>query len=593
MPNSNNDENKTIAVIGAGVMGLVFALLLKEFFGDEFEVVIFEAREEPLKGSSDGTPNRMGLGYHYPDIATALLYQKYTIEFAKKFPDCITKDDKKGEYYINPRSLVQVSDLLAVYEQISEKFRQYAEEDPDIKNIFGDDSFGSHRFMRRGEIPKHINADEVAVGLKTTEKTLDFEQFSKTILEKLEKFNVKIRCGTKITRIIKKVNEKGHGFELGYNQDVMVEKKRKKLADESRPEGEFYADYVVECTWNNSRKIVDQYVADNNLPPPNIPNFSQRLKILLVVKLPPLLLKMNHAFFCVGPFAMVTNEADQSRGKELAKVTYAPITNVLGSDEIDGCKDEERKELWSDIYQKLGRNITREEWDELVNNDGITDDMLRVIGPEIIKGVAKYIPDMLKATAIKLNAGYVLSTQCGDQEISSKNSMIHKRSESGINIVTDGIWSAKAMKLFGCVTAGKELIEMAFPVESKQRKIELDSKAKHKEFVEKFSMICKSLNRAEDQNITPSEIRNFENVFNSGCEYNQRNTSRTPSSSSFLQQHGSPTSSLSPSASPLSPSCSRRKRRRTTDDEQGAGEVLLVNALMNDGKDLRSSARGI
>ena len=134
---------------------------------------------------------------------------------------------------------------------------------------------------------------------------------------------------------------------------------------------------------------------------------------------------------------------------------------------------------------------------------------------------------------------------------------------------------------------------MAFPVESKQRKIELDSKAKHKEFVEKFSMICKSLNRAEDQNITPSEIRNFENVFNSGCEYNQRNTSRTPSSSSFLQQHGSPTSSLSPSASPLSPSCSRRKRRRTTDDEQGAGEVLLVNALMNDGKDLRSSARGI
>ncbi len=54
------------------------------------------------------------------------------------------------------------------------------------------------------------------------------------------------------------------------------------------------------------------------------------------------------------------------------------------------------------ISWKLGRNITREEWDELVNNDDITDDMLRVIGPEIIKGVAKYIPDMIKSNSNKV-----------------------------------------------------------------------------------------------------------------------------------------------------------------------------------------------
>ncbi len=48
-----------------------------------------------------------------------------------------------------------------------------------------------------------------------------------------------------------------------------------------------------------------------------------------------------------------TNEADQSRGKELAKVTYAPITNVLGSDEIDGCKDEKRRELWNIYHGNL------------------------------------------------------------------------------------------------------------------------------------------------------------------------------------------------------------------------------------------------
>ena len=101
-------------------------------------------------------------------------------------------------------------------------------------------------------------------------------------------------------------------------------------------------------------------------------------------------------------------------------------------------------------------------------------------------------------------------------------------------------------------------------------------------------MICKSLNRAEDQNIMPSSIRNFENVFNSGCEYNQRSISRTPSSSSGLPHSGKSDCSSPPSlSSPSAKSVYKRSDDQECDKNNNQNEqvsgVLLVNGLMDCG----------
>ncbi len=429
-----------------------------------------------------------------------------------------------------------------------------------------------------------MSSEKVNIAVATLERIFDIEKFTSQVKDELSNFGVKIFLNTEVSKIIQTKD--------GFNIEIkMVGKKRKTCEDPGESVTDVsYVDQMIECTWNKGEQIIKNFATDNSLKLPDIQHFSSRLKFLAEVYIPEDIAHMNHSFFCVGPFAMFTNETSKDVLQNIAKITYANVTNVLGCDQMAECQDQKRINLWKGIYNKIG-NISIAEWHKMVDNGGITEEMAQIIGAEIIKGVAEYIPQMSKATLRRLLPGYVLSSQEGKSDISAIDSKIHKRSEGGINKVVEGFWSAKAMKLFGCVNIAKELMLHQFPEESQQRKIELDSKAKHKEFVEKFSMICKSLNRAEDQNIMPSSIKVLERVFDSGYEYHERNISRTSSSSSGVQQSfktdcSSPASSLSPSARNV---CTRpydegRNRDDISDkNEQGEGGLLLVEALMDSG----------
>ncbi len=144
MPNSDK-KRKTIGIIGAGAMGVAAALEISEQFPDLFDVVIYETHCDILQGSSGGTPGRMGLGYHYADLETALKYLEYTIGFIKRFPKSIRNDDLEGRYFITRDSLVDPGYLLKIYSQISESYNEIAKKDPDIMKAFGGSQM-SHKF---------------------------------------------------------------------------------------------------------------------------------------------------------------------------------------------------------------------------------------------------------------------------------------------------------------------------------------------------------------------------------------------------------------------------------------------------------------
>ena len=84
MPNSDNYQKRKIGIIGAGAMGVALAIEIKERFPD-LDVEIYEAHNDILEGSSGGTPGRMGLGYHYSHLETALKYLEYTIHSLENF----------------------------------------------------------------------------------------------------------------------------------------------------------------------------------------------------------------------------------------------------------------------------------------------------------------------------------------------------------------------------------------------------------------------------------------------------------------------------------------------------------------------------
>lgn len=66
----NSKQNKTISIIGGGIGGCCTALEMAKT--GRYKINIFEKRSELMRESSDATPGRMGLGFHYADKKTAI-----------------------------------------------------------------------------------------------------------------------------------------------------------------------------------------------------------------------------------------------------------------------------------------------------------------------------------------------------------------------------------------------------------------------------------------------------------------------------------------------------------------------------------------
>lgn len=83
-PRTNIDRLRpTVAIIGGGVGGCCSALELART--GKLSIFLLEKNRELMRESSDATPGRLGLGFHYSDKATALRFLHVTVDFIKRF----------------------------------------------------------------------------------------------------------------------------------------------------------------------------------------------------------------------------------------------------------------------------------------------------------------------------------------------------------------------------------------------------------------------------------------------------------------------------------------------------------------------------
>ena len=73
---------QNVATIGGGVGGRCTALELVQT--GQFNIYLLEKNQQLMRESSDATPGRLGLGFHYSDKTTGLHFLHLTVGFTKR-----------------------------------------------------------------------------------------------------------------------------------------------------------------------------------------------------------------------------------------------------------------------------------------------------------------------------------------------------------------------------------------------------------------------------------------------------------------------------------------------------------------------------
>ncbi|MFJ4295992.1 FAD-dependent oxidoreductase [Curtobacterium sp. NPDC089689] len=118
-------EHLPIAVLGAGAAGTATALALAHAGHD----VTLVDRRGLLEGKSNGTPARLGLGFHHADRATALLLLEHTIDFVTRIPGCTLADRpgapawiRHARYFVARDSLFSPAEIRSTHRALEARY---------------------------------------------------------------------------------------------------------------------------------------------------------------------------------------------------------------------------------------------------------------------------------------------------------------------------------------------------------------------------------------------------------------------------------------------------------------------------------------
>ena len=411
---------REITIIGGGVAGMATALRLAE---DGFNVTLIE-QNTLGSGASGNNPGRMGLGFHYADPATAIAYLKASIRVQRAFPGYLIGSERPysdpirhGRYLFTKDSTVPIDKILATYEAIKNAYIELIAEDKRNK-VFGKPS-ELFKELIPSEYTKNVNAEIVVGGVETAEHLFNWKLFLADIRLKIEGHpNITLYEHTKVVDISRNPPEKKRFT-------IICEKKEAGTLKKSKLE----TDFIINSTWQNIEALND-HVGVRYIPESR----TNRLKVLLVVKLPESLKDSNSMFFCMGPHCMMSNLGDGS-----AMMTYANITNI---DTYSGLK------ISKDAERFLSGHISESEYDE--------------IAKAILEGVTKYIPAMKDAEVTDLRFGIVQTK--GKLELSELQNPEHPfnaRADHNIRSEQIGVMSNPSMKLFYFLDNAAILAELA------------------------------------------------------------------------------------------------------------------------------------
>lgn len=408
-----------VIVMGAGAAGLSAALELAD---RGYKVKLIEKATLGL-GSSGRNPGRMGHGFHYVDVDTAKMYLRASIEVQRKYPGYLigqelpfTDPVRHGRYFIMKDSDNTAEEILATYEQIKQEYIRLIKEDP--KNeVFGPpESF--LRVLDPSEYEDKVSPGIVAVGVETSEHLFNWKKFIHAIRKKiLSHPNIQLIENTEVITI-KRGNLGTPRFSIYVKPTVTPDASETIL----------HTDYIVNSTWQNIEKLNEQ-IGLTMVPGAR----TNRLKSLLVVKLPESLRNANSMFFCMGQHCMFSN-----LGNGYGMMTFANVTNM---EACSGLALSDRAE------KLLNGQISKEECDE--------------IAATMLSGVTKYIPEMADATIVEVKFGIVQTAgKLSLSDLRDPTSTFHKRDYDGIREEQVGLVSNPCMKLFYFARNGKTVADL-------------------------------------------------------------------------------------------------------------------------------------
>jgi len=393
-----------IIILGGGVAGCGTAI---ELANRGYEVEIVEMREGLLDGTSDDTPCRFGLGFHYLDEETAKKYLRATIEVAKKYPEfrVAAKEEashpyKRGRYFITKDTLFPVEQILKLYNELQQEYTKIVEKDSSSK-LFGEPK-DFYRVLSLNEYQNDVNPALVMLGIETAEQILDWPKLKAYLIEKIENHpNITVQ---KRACVIDAQYGDKKGFLIKARQDnklLMLE-----------------GDIVINATWENIEKIDEKigFMYQNG-------SRTNRTKMLVEIELPEECEKsgpMHSMFFCFGPHCSFTNI-----GGGRAFVSYEPETNIEQSSDVDP----------PSFWKALGKNSLA------------LENEINERAKKIVEGASKYIPKLKEFGRIVSKKIGIVKTLGGTADIYSSKSEIHKRSDSGIKVQQIGWIDHGAMKL--------------------------------------------------------------------------------------------------------------------------------------------------
>ncbi|WP_165475117.1 FAD-dependent oxidoreductase [Legionella yabuuchiae] len=395
---------KDVFVIGAGVAGIGAALKL----ADKGHNVFLIEKETIGYGSSSRNPGRMGHGFHYVNPETAIMYLRASIQVQRQFPGYLIGQEKPfehplrhGRYFITKNSDNSPEEILSTYKLIKNEYQRLVIEDP-RNEVFGPPEH-FFRILSSEEYQDIVNPDIVEIGVETAEHLFSWQQFSKDIKIVLNSHpNITLLEHTKL-----------HSLERGkFGEPRFILNTITKSGDSCT----YKTDFVINSTWEHIEALNNQ-IGIRMLPDQR----TNRLKCLLIVKLPKTLLDANSMFFCMGQHCMFSN-----LGNGFGMMTFAKVTNMEASSNLELSKNTKRL---------LENKATLEEKEK--------------ISQEMLAGVSQYIPEMKHAEIVDVKFGIVqTSGKLTLSDLMDPKSTFHKRDYDGIREEQVGLISNPCMKLF-------------------------------------------------------------------------------------------------------------------------------------------------
>lgn len=211
-----------VAIVGAGIFGLLTAKKLKDYLNKKIQITIFEYHQSILKGASANNLNRIHLGYHYPRSEKTAYQSKLNYyKFIEMFKDCIREDIKSYYFIAKKNSITNFEKYINFCKKIKIPFEEVRLNDLDFK------------------------ISNVEGGIATNEAVYDVDKIRLKFNKFCNENDILLSLGSKVTHILpdeNKVDIKSNNFNESYdlvidtshiytnsfetNLDSLVEKKR-------------------------------------------------------------------------------------------------------------------------------------------------------------------------------------------------------------------------------------------------------------------------------------------------------------------------------------------------------------------------------